>query len=41
MFAAIEKSGYRGHYMQAYGSLDDMLTGRATLAALAEKGAKK
>ncbi len=41
MFAAIEKSGYRGHYMQAFGSLDDMLTGRATLAALAEKGAKK
>ena len=41
MFAAIERSGYRGHYMQAFGSLDDMLTGRATLAALAEKGAKK
>jgi sugar phosphate isomerase/epimerase len=41
MFAAIEKSGYRGHYMQAFGSLDDMLTGRATLAALAEKGMKK
>jgi len=41
MFAAIEKSGYRGHYMQAFGSLDDMLTGRATLAALAEKGTKK
>jgi len=41
MFATIEKGGYRGHYMQAYGSLDDMLTGRATLAALAEKGAKK
>jgi sugar phosphate isomerase/epimerase len=41
MFAAIEKSGYRGHYMQAFGSLDDMLTGRATLAALADKGMKK
>ena len=41
MFAAIERSGYRGHYMQAFGSLDDMLTGRATLAALAEKGTKK
>jgi sugar phosphate isomerase/epimerase len=41
MFAAIEKSGYRGHYMQAFGSLDDMLTGRAKLAALAEKGTKK
>jgi sugar phosphate isomerase/epimerase len=41
MFAAIEKSGYRGHYMQAFGSLDDMLKGRGTLAALAEKGSRK
>jgi sugar phosphate isomerase/epimerase len=41
MFAAMEASGYRGHYMQAYGSLDDMLTGRATLAALATKAARK
>jgi len=41
MFAAIEKSGYRGHYMQAFGSLDDMLWGRDTLAALAEKGLGK
>jgi sugar phosphate isomerase/epimerase len=41
MFAAIESSGYRGHYMQAFGSLEDMLTGRATLAALAEKGIAK
>ena len=39
MFAAIEKSGYRGHYMQAFGSLDDMLKGRQTLAQLADKGA--
>jgi len=38
MFAAIEASGYRGHYMQAFGSLDDMLKGRETLAALAAKG---
>ena len=38
VFAAIEKSGYRGHYMQAFGSLDDMLKGRTTLAALAERG---
>jgi sugar phosphate isomerase/epimerase len=37
MFAAIEASGYRGHYMQAFGSLDDMLKGRETLARLAEK----
>ena len=41
VFAAIEAAGYRGHYMQAFGSLDDMLTGRATLAALAEKGVTK
>jgi sugar phosphate isomerase/epimerase len=39
MFAAIEKSGYRGHYMQAFGSLDDMLEGRQTLAQLGDKGA--
>jgi sugar phosphate isomerase/epimerase len=41
MFAAIEASGYRGHYMQAFGSLDDMLKGRETLAALAKKAARK
>ena len=41
MFAAIEKSGYRGHYMQAVGSLEDMLRGRDTLAGLAEKGLTK
>jgi sugar phosphate isomerase/epimerase len=41
MFAAIEASGYRGHYMQAFGSLDDMLEGRETLAALAKKAARK
>ena len=40
MFAAIEASGYRGHYMQAFGSLDDMLKGRSTLAQLAEEGLK-
>lgn len=38
MFAALEKSGYRGHYMQAFGSLEDMLKGRETLARLAEEG---
>jgi sugar phosphate isomerase/epimerase len=37
MFAAIEKSGYRGHYMQAFGSLDDMLKGRQTLSELGER----
>jgi len=40
MFAAIEASGYRGHYMQAFGSLDDMLKGRDTLAQLAKEGLK-
>lgn len=40
VFAAIEGSGYRGHYMQAFGSLDDMLKGRDTLASLAEEGIK-
>ena len=39
MFAAIEKSGYKGHYMQAFGSLDDMLKGRQTLSELGDKGA--
>jgi sugar phosphate isomerase/epimerase len=37
MFAAVEKSGYRGHYMQAFGSLDDMLKGRRTLSELGER----
>ena len=41
MFAAIEKSGYRGHYMQAFGSLDDMLKGRQTLSELGEQGTRK
>ena len=39
MFARIEIEGYRGHYMQAFGSLEDMLSGRATLAAMAPKPA--
>lgn len=34
LFAALEKRGYRGHYMQAFGSLEDMLQGRETLAKL-------
>ena len=38
VFARIEKAGYRGHYMMAFGSLDDMLKGREVLAALAERG---
>lgn len=32
-FTHIEASGYRGHYMNAFGSLDDMLRGRDVLAA--------
>ena len=31
MFARIEGGGYRGHYMMAFGSLDDMLEGRERL----------
>src|SRR5688572_13282215 len=41
MFAAIEKSGYRGHYMQAFGSLDDMLKGRQTLSELGERATRR
>lgn len=35
MFQLIESAGYRGHYMNAFGSLDDMARGRETLATLA------
>jgi sugar phosphate isomerase/epimerase len=35
MFRQIEEAGYRGHYMTAFGSLDDMLAGREILAGLA------
>lgn len=35
MFGLIEQAGYRGHYMNAFGSLDDMLRGRELLARLA------
>jgi len=35
MFKRIEGAGYRGHYMNAFGSLDDMLAGRETLAKIA------
>ena len=31
MFARIEGGGYRGHYMMAFGTLDDMLKGREAL----------
>jgi sugar phosphate isomerase/epimerase len=35
MFKRVEAAGYRGHYMNAFGSLDDMLVGRDALAKLA------
>ncbi|MGE5268660.1 MAG: sugar phosphate isomerase/epimerase family protein [Thiohalocapsa sp.] len=35
MFRLVEGAGFRGHYMNAFGSLDDMLAGRERLADLA------
>ena len=35
MFTRIEAKGFTGHYMNAFGSLDDMLTGRDELVRLA------
>jgi sugar phosphate isomerase/epimerase len=37
MFRRIEGNGFRGHYMNAFGSLDDMLQGRDALVGIAEK----
>jgi sugar phosphate isomerase/epimerase len=36
MFRRAEGRGFRGHYMNAFGSLDDMLAGREALLRLAE-----
>jgi sugar phosphate isomerase/epimerase len=36
MFDAIEGAGYRGHYMLAFGSIEDMKDGREYLVRLAE-----
>jgi sugar phosphate isomerase/epimerase len=36
MFRRIEGAGFRGHYMNAFGSLDDMLAGRDALVRIAE-----
>jgi hypothetical protein len=36
MFRRVEGRGFRGHYMNAFGSLDDMLAGREALLRLAE-----
>ena len=35
MFRRVEATGFQGHYMNAFGSLDDMLRGREDLVALA------
>jgi sugar phosphate isomerase/epimerase len=35
LFAALETRGYTGHYMNAFGSLDDMLQARAQFARMA------
>ena len=35
MFRRVEAKGFRGHYMNAFGSLDDMLQGRDALVRLA------
>ena len=35
MFRRVEGAGFRGHYMNAFGSLDDMLKGRDELVRLA------
>jgi sugar phosphate isomerase/epimerase len=34
LFQALNARGYRGHYMNAFGSLEDMLTARKTFAAM-------
>ncbi len=34
LFTALETSGYTGHYMNAFGSLDDMLRARAMFAGM-------
>jgi sugar phosphate isomerase/epimerase len=36
MFRLVEANGFRGHYMNAFGSLDDMLRGRDEFVGLAE-----
>jgi hypothetical protein len=35
MFERIEGGRYRGHYMMAFGTLDDMLKGRESLVRAA------
>ena len=38
MFDQIEGAGYRGHYMLAFGTIEDMLRGRDELVAIAGRG---
>ena len=37
MFKAIEDKGFKAHYTNAFGSLDDMLAGRDYLVARARE----
>ena len=37
LFRLLEGGGFRGHYTNAFGSLDDMLTGRDVLVRLARE----
>lgn len=37
MFALLEQRGFRGHYMNAFGSLDDMDNARHAMAGMAER----
>ncbi len=39
MFRRVEAAGFRGHYMNAFGSLDDMLAGRDQLVRLMDAAA--
>ena len=36
VFRRLDELGFKGHYMNAFGSLDDMLAGRDDLVRLAE-----
>lgn len=37
LFRRLEDAGYRGHYMNNFGTPDDMLAGRDALAAIAAR----
>ena len=36
MFRRLDELGFKGHYMNAFGSLQDMIEGREYLAKLAD-----